>query len=196
MGDDAGAAIGQLTAVDAPAPPQKVEKAPDSEEVRGGRDIADVEDSAPDFATGNMVGAPRDWSKDSTSAARLATLFGVAVVVVLAALVGWLGFLTYQPHQAQTQRSLYLRVAEQSALNLATIDWRNADADVRRILDGATGQFYNDFAKGSQPFIDVVKQTKSVTVGTVAAARLESESGRRRPGLGGADRKDVVCRRT
>jgi Mce-associated membrane protein len=47
---------------------------------------------------------------------------------------------------------------------------------VRRILDGATGEFYDDFAKRSQPFIDVVKQARATTVGTITEAGLESET--------------------
>jgi len=69
-----------------------------------------------------------------------------------------------------------LQVARQGALNLTTIDWQHADADVRRILDGATGEFYNDFAKRSQPFIEVLQQAKATAVGTITQAGLESET--------------------
>jgi Mce-associated membrane protein len=48
---------------------------------------------------------------------------------------------------------------------------------VRRILDGATGEFYDDFAKRSKPFIEVVQQAKASTVGTITEAGLESETG-------------------
>jgi Mce-associated membrane protein len=67
-------------------------------------------------------------------------------------------------------------VARQGALNLTTIDWQHAEADVHRILDGATGEFYDDFAKRSQPFIDVLKQAQAKTVGTITEAGLESET--------------------
>jgi Mce-associated membrane protein len=110
------------------------------------------------------------------SAVRLPMLFGVAIVVVLATLVGWYGFRVHQAHQAQAQRSLLLQAARQGAVNLTTIDWQHADADVQRILDGATGQFHDDFASRSGPFVDVVKKAKSVTVGTVTEAGLESET--------------------
>src|SRR5271170_8495887 len=90
--------------------------------------------------------------------------------------VGWLGFRVYQSHQAQAQRSQFLQVAKQGGLNLTTIDWQHADADVHRILDGATGEFYDDFAKRSQPFIEVLKQAKAKTVGTISEAALESET--------------------
>ena len=78
---------------------------------------------------------------------------------------------------AQTQQRQLLQAARQGALNLTTIDWQHADADVGRILDGATGQFYDDFAKRSRPFIDVLKQSKAVTVGTITEAGLDSDTG-------------------
>lgn len=59
---------------------------------------------------------------------------------------------------------------------LTTIDWQNADSDIQRILDSATGQFYDDFSKRSQPFIDIVKKVQSKSVGTVTEAGLEPSS--------------------
>jgi Mce-associated membrane protein len=105
-----------------------------------------------------------------------AMLLGLAIVVALAGLVGWFGLRVNHSHQAQAQRNLFLQVAKQGALNLTTIDWQHADADVHRILDGATGEFYEDFAKRSQPFIEVLKQAKAKTVGTISEAGLESET--------------------
>ena len=107
---------------------------------------------------------------------RLATIAGLVLVVALAGLTGWLGFRTYQSHQADEQRKLFLQVGRQGALNLTTIDWQQADADVQRILDSATGTFYDDFQKRAQPFVEVVKQAQSKSVGTIAEAGLESES--------------------
>jgi Mce-associated membrane protein len=48
--------------------------------------------------------------------------------------------------------------------------------DVLRILDSATGTFYDDFSKCSQPFVHVVKQAQSKSVGTVTEAGIESET--------------------
>ena len=74
---------------------------------------------------------------------------------------GGLDFASTSRSRRRPQRSQFLQVARQGALNLTTIDWQHADADVHRILDGATGEFYDDFAKRSQPFIEVVKQAKA-----------------------------------
>jgi Mce-associated membrane protein len=124
-------------------------------------DISDAED----------VDGPR------ASGTPLALAIGVIMVVGLAALTGWLGFRTYQSDQAEAQRNLFLEVGRQGALNLTTISYTEAEADVARILDSATGTFHDDFQKRSQPFIQVVKQAQSKTEGTVTAAGLESVNG-------------------
>jgi Mce-associated membrane protein len=107
---------------------------------------------------------------------RRAMQLGLALIVALSMLLGWLLFHTYQSRQVHVRQSAFLQAAKQGALNLTTIDWQHADADVQRILDGATGQFHDDFAARSGPFVELVKNAKSVTVGTVTEAGLESDT--------------------
>jgi Mce-associated membrane protein len=133
-------------------------------------DSADYDEEAPE----EEAAAP---AKPRMSHLRLATIAGLVAVVALAALSGWLGFRTYQSHQAEEQRNLFLQVGRQGALNLTSIDWEHAEADVQRILDSATGTFYDDFQKRAQPFVEVVKQAQSKSVGTIAEAGVESETG-------------------
>ncbi|MCE5289947.1 MAG: Mce protein [Nocardiaceae bacterium] len=101
---------------------------------------------------------------------------GIALVLTLAALVGWLGFQVNRDDRASGQRYVFEQTARQGAIDLTTIDWRQADADVQRILAAATGPFHDDFAQRSQPFVDVIKQSQSVTTGTVTASGLESST--------------------
>ncbi len=101
---------------------------------------------------------------------------GLVIIAALAGVGGWLGYRVYQDRQAQAQRNLYVQVARQTAVNLTTIDSARADADIKRILDSATGGFYDDFQKRSQPFVDVVKKVQSKSQGTVTEAALLSES--------------------
>lgn len=112
----------------------------------------------------------------SISPVKLAMVVGLVATLALGGVVGWLGFRTYQLRQEQEQRELFLRVGRQGAVNLTTIDWQNVNNDIQRILDSATGPFYDDFSKRSQPFIDVVKKVQSKSVGTVTEAGLESVS--------------------
>ncbi|WP_370653134.1 MULTISPECIES: tetratricopeptide repeat protein [Mycobacterium] len=102
--------------------------------------------------------------------------FGVVAVVALSLLVGWLGWQNWQARHAQQARARYLQTARQAALNLTTIDWQHVDADVRRIMDNSTGEFQDEFAQRSAPFIEVVKQAKSSSVGTVTEAAMESQT--------------------
>ncbi|OCB22543.1 mammalian cell entry protein [Mycobacterium intracellulare subsp. yongonense] len=104
-------------------------------------------------------------------------LGGAAIFALLGGLVGWLGYQRYADHRAAESRAAIVAVARQGAVNLTTIDFNTADADIKRILDGATGKFRQDFADRSQPFVEVVKQVKSKSVGTVTAAGVESDDG-------------------
>ena len=113
-------------------------------------------------------------SRPRMSHVRLATIAGLVVVVALGGLTGWLGFQASKSHKGEAQRNLFLQVGRQGALNLTTIDWQHAEGDVQRILDSATGTFYDDFQKRSAPFVEVVKQAQSKSVGNVTEAGLES----------------------
>jgi Mce-associated membrane protein len=70
-----------------------------------------------------------------------------------------------------------LQVVKQAAVNLTTIDFEHAEADVQRILDSATGQFFDEFNTRSAPFVEVVKKAQSKSSGTVTEAGLESVNG-------------------
>lgn len=110
---------------------------------------------------------------------RVALVLGVLLTVLgLAGVTGWLGWQVYRLHQQDHHRQTCLQAARQGALNLTTIDYREVNADIQRILDGTTGAFHNDFSQRSEPFIDTVKQAQSTSVGTITAAGLESMTDR------------------
>ena len=152
-------------------------------------DDADADDAKADDAKADdaEAGAPAeaanaDEAEESAPArtpmshVKIALIAGLVAVVALAGLTGWLGFQAYQAQQTQDLRSLYLQVGRQGALNLTTIGYENAEADVQRILDSATGTFYDDFQRRAEPFVEVVKQAQSTSEGTIAEAGLESFS--------------------
>jgi Mce-associated membrane protein len=179
MADDAAAPDGELSKSTATeetssatepesAGSETAEAAETEEATDGDEDSADYDEEADEEEAGP--------AKPPMSHVRLATIAGLVLVVALAGLTGWLGFRAYQSHQADEQHKLFLQVGRQGALNLTTIDWQQADKDVQRILDSATGTFYDDFQKRAGPFVEVVKQAQSKSVGTIAEAGLESES--------------------
>ena len=110
---------------------------------------------------------------------RLVWVASVLIVAVLGGLVGYLGYRDYQMQAAALQREVFLSVARQAAINLTTISYTEAEADVARILDSATGTFHDDFQQRAQPFIDVVKRAQSTSQGSVTAAGLASVDGDR-----------------
>jgi Mce-associated membrane protein len=144
----------------------------DADNADGADDAAD--DDAADDDADDVESKP---ARRRMSPVRLATIIGLVAVVALAGLTGWLGFRAYESRKAADERNLFLQVGRQGALNLTTIDFEHADADVQRILDSATGSFYDDFQNRSAPFVQVVKQAKSKSVGSVTEAGVESESG-------------------
>jgi Mce-associated membrane protein len=154
-----------------------------SDESAGEGEVTDSRDGETADASGaagkadaTSFGDP-EAAETSSSGVRLAVVFGLVSVLSLSGLGGWLGWRAYQDHQAQAQRSLLLQTGRQAALNLTTIDYSQAEADVQRILDSATGTFYDDFQRRSPAFVNVVQQAQSKSEGTITAAGLESEHG-------------------
>jgi Mce-associated membrane protein len=167
MADDAAAPEGELSEASTSTPDETSESPPAADTTEKIDDTATDEDAEPFPLTAEP--------KPGMSHVKLAAIIGLVVVLALGGLVGWLGYRAYESHQAEQQRDLFLQVGRQGALNLTTIDFEHADADVQRILDSATDTFYDDFSKRSQPFVDVVKQAQSKSVGTITSAGLESD---------------------
>lgn len=140
-------------------------------------DVDDDADGDDDFGADDEEPAlVADAATPAMSHVRLALVAGLVVILALGGLTGWLGFRAYQSHQVDAQRKVFLQVGRQGALNLTTIDFQHVDDDVKRILDSATGTFYDDFQQRAQPFTEVVRRVRSTSVGTVTEAGLESES--------------------
>jgi Mce-associated membrane protein len=174
MADDAAAPDGELSESTATE-----ETTSAAEPEATGSDVSDAATTGETDATEAADEASDEEAapaKPPMSHVRLAMIAGLVLVVALAGLTGWLGFRAYQSHQSDEQQKLFLSVGRQGALNLTTIDWQHADADVQRILDSATGTFYDDFQKRAQPFMEVVKQAQSKSEGTIAEAGLEPQS--------------------
>ena len=155
-------------AIDADTPGELIEPEDAVVDYDEGEDDAESDGAAEESATAK---------RRSPSPLVLAGIAGLIVVVTLGGLSVWLGYRAHASQQAKSERELYLQVAKQGAVNLTTIDYQHADADIQRILDSATGQFHDDFSKRVKPFVDVVEKAKSTSQGTVTEAGLESVSG-------------------
>jgi Mce-associated membrane protein len=181
MADDAGATGEPVVALH-PAPPLRTEDGMRVATDLLDSDVVEIEGDVPEAAEDNADGAAAPPSTDTRSALWRATQLGLAIVVALAVLVGWLGFRANQSDQGQAQRSQFLEAARQTALNLTTIDWQKAESDVQRILDGATGEFHDEFAKQ----VDRGRHDHRGRAGV--------GDSRDSPCAGGGEREDVECR--
>ena len=141
-------------------------------------DTAELTDSA----TASVSQPPAESEADSSAqeGRRLnvgaALVVGAVIVLTIGGLAGWLAVAAHGASQTGRDRDLFLAAARQAAINLTTISYAEADTDVDRILDSATGALRDEFQHRAQPFVDVVMQTQSTTKGTVTSAGIQSQA--------------------
>jgi Mce-associated membrane protein len=142
------------------------------------RDNAEVESGEDSGSAGTHAESSHAERRPASSRTVWSALAAATAIAI--ALGGLLGYLLHQSHQlnvATDQRDLFVQTAKRAAVDLTTINYAEADADVARILDSATGAFHDDFQSRAKPFVDLVRQAQSVTQGTVTEAGLESVDG-------------------
>ena len=103
-----------------------------------------------------------------------------AVLVVLVGLLALLVVLLLQAsgRNARDHRRQAVAVAARSeALAVTTISYRTANADLNRILAGATGQLRAQFAEQTPHFADTLQPDKAVSKGDVLSVGVVSSSG-------------------
>lgn len=124
--------------------------------------------------------APTPVSTGSTAAAsaalvparrRLLLALSALGLLLMAALVA-LGLQLRAYEQVDDGRDAAVRAAQQSALNLTSIDNDDFKADVQRVLDGATGAFKTDFEARSKELAQVLSQNQVASEGKVIDAGL------------------------
>ncbi|OHV06432.1 hypothetical protein [Mycobacterium talmoniae] len=167
MPDDAGSPDGDASG-SVTQDPEPVDTPPVAQ------DAGEDSDAEPEVVAAEEEPAAPTRARGRVRPALVAGLIGV---VALGGLVGWLGFRTYQSRSAQADAALFLEGGRQGAVDLTTVDYTHADADVQRILAATTGTFHDNFAKRSPIYLAAVKDAQSKSVGTVSAAGLESRSG-------------------
>ena len=121
--------------------------------------------------------APAPQSTSAATAAlapprrRLLLVLSVLGLLLMAALVA-LGVQLRAYAQVDAQRERAVQAAQQSALNLTSIDREDFAADVQRVLDGATGSFRSDFEARSKELAQVLEQNQVSSEGKVIDAGL------------------------
>ena len=107
----------------------------------------------------------------------LSKLLAPAAIVAICALLGASGWMLWHHHNVMEERersAAFIATARQGVINLTSLDFNKAKEDVQRVLDSATGEFRDDFQRRADDFVSVVKDSKAVTEGSVAATAVES----------------------
>lgn len=128
-----------------------------------------------------VSGAPSGRSATRTGRGRIrpvaaALAVTCSVLIVVCVVAGWRLWLFGVD---QTVRQDAQQAARTTAMDLATIDHQHARQDVQRVLDGATGEFRDDFQANADAFVSVVQGTEVTTVGRQADSAVESRDGER-----------------
>ena len=76
--------------------------------------------------------------------------------------------------QERQRSAAFVAAARQGVVNLTSLDFNKSKEDVQRVLDSATGEFRDEFQRRADDFASVVKDSKAVTQGSVAATAVES----------------------
>lgn len=110
---------------------------------------------------------------DSTGARTATRVLALLCVVLLAACVA-LG-IVLKSHLSDRSalsdaRDSALAAARQEIVNLDSLDHRSIDAGLKRVIDGATGTFKDQFTRAQADLKSLVSQRQSVSSGTVLSA--------------------------
>jgi Mce-associated membrane protein len=100
-------------------------------------------------------------------------------VLGTAALVAASVYMVMQDRKADDAQRLnaeYAAAGRQSVVTLMSLDFNNAQDDVKQIIDNSTGQFKKDFEDQSADFVKVAQDSKVITDVTVNATAVESMS--------------------
>ena len=135
--------------------------------------VADDEADDPDRLVGETNRRRRRALPRPTWRGIVATLG----VIAIAALLTLSGYMIWEHREAERLRQLdaeYSAAARQSVVTLMSLNFNNAEADVQRIIDNATGEFRDDFEAQAQDFVQVAKDSKVITEVSVNATGVES----------------------
>lgn len=115
-------------------------------------------------------------SAGGLSARTLAALMGL-LAAALVGLVAWsvvLGLQVWDKQRLEAERHEVMHAARQQTVDLFSLDYRKPEQGINRILDGATGNFRDTFANGTQVFEQYLPTTKSITTPEIHSAGLTS----------------------
>jgi Mce-associated membrane protein len=121
-----------------------------------------------------QVGPGPGATADSRARTQVRVLAGLAVLLLVAVVVLALLVQRNRSHRAAltSARADAVAAARQAIVNLDSLSVTTVDADLKRVLDGATGQFKDQFGKSQDDLKAVIQRLKTVSEGRVVASAV------------------------
>jgi Mce-associated membrane protein len=137
----------------------------------------------PELVEDEEVGAEAEPAEEKPARAprrvrlSLPVAIGLSLLLVaaLAAAVTF-GLLLKAKTDTDAAASEALNTARSFAVTLTTYDYNNLDKNFADVLDGATGDFKNEYTGGSSTLRQLLQQAKATSHGTVLDAGVKSAS--------------------
>lgn len=140
---------------------------------------AEEDDADPPTATDDTAPQGLAWYRRWLRRPRRSTaVAGLTIVVILASLAGT-GYMWLADRNASQQRQRaaeFAAAARQGVVTLTSLDFKDANQGVQRIIDDSTGTFRSDFQKMADDFIKLVKDSEVVEQGVVKATAVDLDS--------------------
>lgn len=140
----------------------------------GPDDAAEADESAETDEPSEVAHTPESAGRRRAGVSLALSVVAVVGIVGLLGASGWMAWQHHDVVQEQQRAAAYVATARQGVVNLTSLDYNKAKEGVQRVLDIATGEFKDDFQKRAEDFESVVKDSKAVTEGAVAATAIES----------------------
>lgn len=137
---------------------------------------ADTEAPVVPAVESDAVAVPKEAAKNRFRGKVMAIS---AATILLCALLGLSGVMAWKDHAAEQTRQREAEaaaVARQGVVNIMSLDFTNAEGDIQRVLDSATGKFREDFEAEAEFLAQALEESKVVTEVTVNGVAVESVS--------------------
>ena len=105
---------------------------------------------------------------------RLAIALGVLLSLCLLSATGYINWRHRQAADERIRTAEFTAAARQGVLDLMSLDYDEAERDVKRMIDGSTGQLRQQFSDTAQDLVKSLQGAKAVTTVTVNAVAVTS----------------------
>jgi Mce-associated membrane protein len=122
----------------------------------------------------DQVTAPSEPDEEISPRRGYLVLGLIALVVGLAVLTGWQGYEAVQRSRADASTADAVRAARLTVQNFVSISAATIDRDLKRVSDGATGDFADEFERGKAQVKSVVVANRVRSSGKVLEAAVDT----------------------